>query len=822
MKKTQIIELFKNIKSTIMSFIAIVAFAALGIALFTGVSWSADSFLASANNQLETANLYDIEVSYLYGFDQTDIEKFKLIEGVDEVEGFKSDYAFIDLDGKKEQLKISQIGETINLFSEVYGVAPSATNEIAFDKTYADSKGIKIGSTVEFLPSTGTTLSSGFVNTEYTVTALVVSPLFIGKSPTTYGVASNKIPIDGLAFLPKNAFKPSLVYEFNTVSIRSDSLRGISTFSKDYIKANNNFLGSIESQIQQIVDQRYTAICTKLHATAPEYEKVITQRMYNAGIVALQISGNSFYNTRFSMCAVFVVVGLFVTVFVIIRLVHDQSIRIGTKRALGTPLKSIVGSYLSYSGLAVLIGGILSIIISLFIIEPTLFNGTGKSFALGSPKIFFSPGLFAICFGVELVLILLATLFACRNIWKKTTMSFLKGDEENHGKARKFEKTKLWQKTPLFYKTIINNCLNNKKRVLATIISIAGCASLIVCGVATNSNIQNSFNRQYSDIFLFDNIAYYIEDSQDDVDSGEAIKLALNNKGITNASLLENTVAGVIMPDGQQVFAQVFVPLEDQNDFLSIKPQGKANSATNEGVWMNVSYANEYNAKPGDDLHIIDLEGTPRTLTISGFYENYLTKHQLIISPDAYAEEFKKAPVANSVAFSMGNQDIKELESELSSINGFVSINRYKENSRKFFDSFTNIAMVLTTIYLVMSIAVAFLILLNLFVMLVSEKKKESIVMMINGYTRKQIKTYLSRDSFFLSILGILVGIGAGTLMAALSIHSFESGMAFFIKGFNWLACLIGVAGTAILTFVMMQIALHRIDKLKLSDINKA
>ena len=103
MKKTQIIELYNNIKSTRVSFIAIIAFVALGIAFFTGLSWAADGFLLSTHNEVEGAGLYDAEIIYPYGFDEDDIERFAAIDGVDEVEGFKSDCVFIEVDGKNER-----------------------------------------------------------------------------------------------------------------------------------------------------------------------------------------------------------------------------------------------------------------------------------------------------------------------------------------------------------------------------------------------------------------------------------------------------------------------------------------------------------------------------------------------------------------------------------------------------------------------------------------------------------------------------------------------------------------------------------------------
>ena len=822
MKKTQIIELYRNIRSTKVSFIAIIAFVALGIAFFTGLSWSADGFLLSTHNEVEDAGLYDAEIVYPYGFSEEDVEKLAAIDGVDEIEGFKSACVFIEVSGKKEQIKINQTGNKLNRFAEIDGVIPKAENEIAIERTYADTHDIKTGDTVKF-DRISDTKPWRFQTDKFVVTAIVVSPLYVGKAPTTYGSAENSIAIDGQAFVSSAAFKDNPLNTYSSVSIRSNALRGLNTFSQEYSDTANELLDSIDAEISDIMNARYEKICSYMMSAGKpvEYGYTVTPRMYNSGIIALKLVGDSFYNTRFSMAALFLIVGLLVCYSAVTRIVHDQAIKIGTKKALGMSGKSITAGYLIYSGLAVFIGGILSLLISVVVIEPIMYTGVGRSFIVGKPRAYCTLGLASVCFLGELILILLCTFFACRTVLKRKAIDLLVRGEENYAKSRPFEKTRIWKQMPLFYQTIIKNCLNNKRRVFATIIGIAGCASLIVCAITMNDNIQNSFDRQYSDIFLFDHIVYFMEDESDNEDSGAEIQKALYDHGIESTAL-ESSFSGLVMPDGQKVYAQIFVPLQtNKDDFIRVIPCGETEAQPGEGVWMNVSYAKEYDAKAGDTLKLVDMEGRFHDVVVSGFYENYMTKHQLILSADAYRDIFGKEPESNSLAFLMGDTDPNRLEKELSAIDGFVSLNRYKENSRSFFSSFTSVSTVLVSVYLVMSVAMALLVLLNLYAMFVEEKKKESIVMMINGYSRKQIKIYLNRDSIFLSVIGIMIGLVVGTLMAALSVHSFESSVAYFLKEIDPKACIIAVAGSSVLSFLMMKIALHRVDKFTLSDINK-
>ena len=68
MKKTQWIELFKRIKETLVSFIAILFFVCFGIALFTGIKWSGSAVENIFENEFISYKLHDFEVVSNFAF----------------------------------------------------------------------------------------------------------------------------------------------------------------------------------------------------------------------------------------------------------------------------------------------------------------------------------------------------------------------------------------------------------------------------------------------------------------------------------------------------------------------------------------------------------------------------------------------------------------------------------------------------------------------------------------------------------------------------------------------------------------------------------
>ena len=113
------------------------------------------------------------------------------------------------------------------------------------------------------------------------------------------------------------------------------------------------------------------------------------------------------------------------------------------------------------------------------------------------------------------------------------------------------------------------------------------------------------------------------------------------------------------------------------------------------------------------------------------------------------------------------------------------------------------------------------MVLLNLNVMFIEEKKRDLIVLMINGFSVKDAKRYIYNDTIVLTIVGTILGVLLGCTMGSVTVGSIEPSTATFVKSPDLMAVLIGVLGSIVLSTVMSIIALRRIPKFELTDINK-
>ena len=550
-----------------------------------------------------------------------------------------------------------------------------------------------------------------------------------------------------------------------------------------------------------------------------DYDWTVLSRQYNGGLMVVRQYCDLTDNLRFSMAALFIIIGLLVSYSSISRIVRDQIISIGTKKALGLRKKEITLSYLAYSGTAVFIGGLLGLVTGTLGIEQVLAGTIGERFVMGTYAPYFSVSQGAIVIAVELVLILLTTWLACRSVLKQQAVELLKGEKPPTAKPRFFEKWALWQRLPLLTKTVVNNCINDKRRVFGTIIGIAGCTALIVTAVTVDNNIQKSFTWQYEDVYNYDTVIRYnagVEGAQ------AGIQEVLDNIGTESTSVYASPFK-LMQPDGNQDSVTVTVPFEDDFDsFVHLNSGGKESEEQyTDGVWVSRAYNAHFDAQPGDKIEIMDSEGQIHQFTIQGFFNHYLFNNQIIMSREAYVSGFGSEAAPNAFLVDSGQLTAKDIKKALSGIKAVRMVKDDYQAAFDVFNDFSNIAGAVVLVYLVLSVLMAVIVLFDLYTVFIEEKKKELIILMINGFSVKDARQYIYRDTIVLTIIGIIFGVIFGVVMGNVTIMTLEPDMAYFAKGIDWMACGFGAAASGVLAIVLCSLALRRISGFKLSDINK-
>ena len=202
MKPTQIAELFANTKKTFVSFFSILMFVALGVGIFLGITWTAPALHNAADKVLDEGTFHDIQIQYLYGLTEDDIDKLSQVEGVSKVEVARQSFESLIIDSVAYTVKVHSIGNEIDIPIVADGSLPRGPGEIALQKASANRLGLGIGDVVTFQggnvsPASG---KAYLVSDTFTVTALVDSPEYIANSTSTFGLSvSSSGSVDALS-----------------------------------------------------------------------------------------------------------------------------------------------------------------------------------------------------------------------------------------------------------------------------------------------------------------------------------------------------------------------------------------------------------------------------------------------------------------------------------------------------------------------------------------------------------------------------------------------------------------------------------------------
>ena len=554
-------------------------------------------------------------------------------------------------------------------------------------------------------------------------------------------------------------------------------------------------------------------------AAMAKYDWTLLPRAYNAGVGEVSTFSNVTDRLSISMAALFIIVGLLVSYFAVSRIVREQITQIGTKKALGFRRGEITKSYLWYSGIAVLAGSIIGAIVGVTLVEGIIGSALGAMFAFGSYPPYFGWGLFLVVTLVYLALVLAATYLACRSILKEHAVELLKGPKPPTGKTRFYEKWGIWDKLPLLIQTIVNNCVNDKRRVFSTIVGVAGATALIVTAITLNNDVLKSYDRQYEGVYGF-NVITYVDSATEK--AAENVEAALQKEGAATAQVSMKQYL-MEQPNGESSAIRVIVP-DDSDAFAALyhvnPTAGAAFDPSAEGVWVSQAYAEHFDAKVGDMLLIDDGAGVKHGVPILGFYEFWLTYHEAVMGHDYFEKEFGST-ASNVVLVDAGDVAVADLQDVVSKIDGYDSMLDDKTEQHKDFETFSTVSSAVVAIYLALAALMAVVVLLNLNVMFIDEKKRELIVLMINGFSIKDARHYISYDNIVLTALGIIAGLVLGCIMGSITVLSIEPSTATFIKAVDGWAVGIGIVGSAALALIMSMIALRRIPKFDLTDINK-
>lgn len=267
MKKTRWIVLLRDIRKTWVSFLSIIVFVSLGVAIFLGIKWNEPALSQAMDRYLDEHRYHDLQMVFPYGFTEDDAAAVAALDGVSAVEGAYNAYGTAQVGGDRCILNIQSLTDTMDHAEVLEGELPAAADEVAVERLLAEALELHLGDTLPISALRGG--KPCLKNSEFTITAIVEHPSFT-RTETDYSRGFTDIgdgSADGYVLVAKTAFDTEM-YDgcFSQLLIRGTGLDALNSLGSVYQQK----VGALKEKLEALGAQRAALRSDDLYDRAGE------------------------------------------------------------------------------------------------------------------------------------------------------------------------------------------------------------------------------------------------------------------------------------------------------------------------------------------------------------------------------------------------------------------------------------------------------------------------------------------------------------------------------------------------------------------------
>lgn len=498
----------------------------------------------------------------------------------------------------------------------------------------------------------------------------------------------------------------------------------------------------------------------------------------------------------------FFLVAALVSLTTMTRMVEEQRGHIGTMKALGYSKKDIAMKYLFYAGSATLSGGTVGILVGQKLFPYVIQVSYGIMYdCLKQPDIPYRP-VFAIqAMLISFVCIMLATGLSCMNELRESPAELMRPAAPKVGKRVLLEYIPLiWKRLNFTTKSTFRNIFRYKKRLFMTIFGISATMALLVTGFGLRDSIIDLAEIQYDNIQLYDAMITFSGTDEEKEDLGQWLE---DEKDVAASTMVHMEMVDVSTEEGNgEVY--LCVP-ENKEDFqtmtvLQNRTSEEVYTLDGEGILLTEWMADTLGVSAGDSITMEKEDGSSsQEVQVMGVVENYIMNYAYM-SPQYY-EKIYGEPAEFEVMYaeftSEGQERENELGSEILQQPGVYNVSYTSDTKREINDMLQ--ALVLVIIVLIVTAALlAFVVLYNLNNVNITERRRELATLKVLGFYDQEVAAYVYHENIILTLMGIVVGVGLGTLLHQYIIHTIRVDMVMFGQHVSLVSFLISAVLTAV------------------------
>lgn len=586
--------------------------------------------------------------------------------------------------------------------------------------------------------------------------------------------------------------------------------------------------------------QIYAKIKPEVQKHVPQARWHIFARISNGSYTRLRSDVASIQSLGYAFPVLFLVVAMMMSLTAMARMVEEERGLIGTYLSLGYGRCAAITRHAFFAIFACLVGGGIGDILGFLAIPSLLLKILRGLYTVPGVVLRYDWLYGSICVLAFVIPVAICTIIVSWKETKQVPAALLRPKSPKAGARVLLEHLPfIWNRLSFLNKVSIRNLARFKGRLFMTIGGVAGCTALIVCALALNDTVATLGIRQYDGIYRYDMISISAPDAfqnmkksvQKDkssnlvdtilpayISSGEIAKSdADNGKSNSNSN---NNSHNKIVEDSESVQIVVvkdaaalsnMVRLQDVNNNL------QNISLNDDGPLLSQSAASSLGIASGNYITITNSSFKRAKVKLRAIVRNLIGSN-IYMTSRCYERifGFKNGKNVKNNALMMrlrGDDDAKmRYADHVADRDGVLAVMNITRMKHSFsFDLMNAVVALIVTLAAGLALAVLF----TLASTNISERAREMATLKVLGFYRREVHAYVHKEMLTLTVIGILVGLPLGRLVAGLLTNALRMPSLYFEVEVSPLSY--AIAGFATLIFALIvqwstNPALDRID----------
>ncbi len=857
MKKTFLRYVFSSIKHDISRLISIFVIVVLGLGFLVGLKSTSPDLRASMNAYYNDTNFMDIYIQSTIGFSSSDVDDLRNeLTGVSQIEGYYQMDEFTEIGGKKCETRLTYRSFNDNSIDKLTlreGEFPDEPNEVAILYNSSAEVSKEIGTQVVLTNDDGS-------EETFTITGLVEDPFYVSKNGDVTTIGSGVL--DAVLY-----FDSSLYEEKDTtiIKIRYSGARNFNSFSDEYKDYIDRKVDEIQEISAPFIEKRQEEIKALMTDAAREQIRQNFEEQINNADISEDLKNNLLnlldqfietpefdqlvanqieeaYQEQFgnvnstwyvltreenqgaymfeqdsgkvdAISNVFPVfffgIALLVSITSVTRIINKDRSQMGTLKSLGYSKGMIYTKYLIYGILSTVVGSIVAIIFGLFVLPTIICAIYGTLYNLG-PMVYVGDPLTIALYTLLMIALIIGTITIISfNALRDNVSSLLIGKAPLPGKKIWLERMPfIWKRLKFNTKSMLRNVFRFKKNLIMMLIGIGGCTGLLLTSFGLKDSLSVINEGQFVDIIKYDFVAKLTPEG---MEGENPFDVGMS----TQAYYYDGTVYG-----SSENIDIALVATNNLPDYVGLTDSTAFDSNS---LIITKQIADEFGIKEGNNVVIglDDLGSNLVQIRVTGITENYINNY--VYCGEEIMKNYFPTLTRNSyiVNTDMSDEDLSNYIDTMIDNANITSIIS-SSNTKLVYENVLNNLDTLVAIIVLLSGALIAVVIYNLTDIMVSERVKEIATLRVNGYYRYESLLYIFREIFFMSVLGVAIGIGVGVFLHQYIMDGISSiGLTFgmTINRTSYVYTLLLAAGFVILVCVLF---FPKINRIKMAEALKS